>query len=119
MNEHVQHFFDAFRYSVEGFRAAWASEIAFRQEVMLAGVLIPAALLMPGPWLGRVYLVGAMMLVLIVELLNSGLEAIVDLASPQKHSLAKRAKDCGSAAVFISLSHLGTAWTFALGSLLF
>ena len=117
MGKHLAHFFAAFQYSMAGFRDTWASEMAFRQEVILACILVPGAMILPVPLLAKLYLIGAMLLVLITELLNSGLEAIVDLASPEKHPLAKKAKDCGSAAVFIALVHLGAAWGLTLFNL--
>ncbi len=92
----------AFLYSIEGLKAAWTHEHAFRQELTLALVLLPVAALAPVPPLERALLFCAMLLVLIVELLNSAIEAVVDRFGPEIHELAKRAKDIGSAAVFLS-----------------
>lgn len=97
-------------YSLAGLRAAWQHEAAFRQEMLLAAVLVPAAF-----WLGqsaveRVLLIGSCLLVLIVELLNSGIEAVVDRVGLARHDLSGRAKDLGSAAVFVSLVLLGVVW---------
>ena len=77
-------------------------------------VLAPAALLIPNEWLHRLYLLGALFLVLIVELLNSAVEAAIDRISEERHPLSKRAKDLGSAAVLLSLLHLGVAWLVTL-----
>ncbi len=105
---------NAFGYSLAGLRAAFAYEDAFRQEVLLAIVLLPAALFMPVSGLGRAVMVGSVLLVLIVELLNSAIEAAVDRISLENHQLAKRAKDIGSAAVFVALVLLGLAWFIIL-----
>ena len=90
---------NAFLYSLDGLRAAFRHEDAFRQEVLLAVILIPAALLAPASGTGKALMIGAVLLVLIVELLNSAVEAAVDRISLENHLLAKRAKDIGSAAV--------------------
>jgi diacylglycerol kinase (ATP) len=105
---------NAFGYSLDGLRAAYACEDAFRQEVWLALVLIPTALLLPLPWLARGMLVASVLLVLVVELLNSAVEAVVDRVSLENHRLAKRAKDIGSAAVLVSLLIVVTVWGGAL-----
>jgi diacylglycerol kinase (ATP) len=101
-------------YSLAGLRSAWSAETAFRQEVALATVLIPIALLVPASLTQKAMLVGAVMLVLITELLNSAVESAVDRISLEKHALAKRAKDIGSAAVFVALLNLGLVWTLVL-----
>jgi diacylglycerol kinase (ATP) len=106
--------FAAFFYSMQGFRTAWKSEHAFRQELMLA---IPAsiiALLLPVPPLHKVALIGVLVLVLIVELLNSAIEAVVDRISFEHHPLSKNAKDLGSAAVFLALLLAGLTWAVIL-----
>jgi diacylglycerol kinase (ATP) len=105
---------NALGYSLEGMASALRHEEAFRQEVLLAVVLVPAALLAPVTSSAKALMIASVLLVLIVELLNSALEAAVDLASPERHQLAKRAKDIGSAAVFLSLVNLGVVWTLAL-----
>jgi len=102
---------DATGYTVKGLSAAWRGESAFRQETMLAVLLAPAAF-----WLGRSLLETALLLltlafVLITELLNSAIEAVVDLTSPQFDELAGRAKDMGSAAVFLSLGTVVVVWS--------
>ena len=100
-------------YSLAGLRAGWA-EAAFRQEVALALILIPLTFLLPASNLGRALMIAAVLLVLIVELLNSGLEATVDRVSIENHPLAKRAKDIGSAAVFVALLNVLVVWGLVL-----
>jgi diacylglycerol kinase (ATP) len=104
----------ALRYSLSGLRAALAHEHAFRQELMLAAILIPVALIIPVSGLSKALLVGSVMLVLIVELLNSAIEATVDRISLEAHTLAKRAKDIGSAAVFLSLVNVVIIWVLVV-----
>jgi diacylglycerol kinase (ATP) len=105
---------NAFLYSLDGLRAAFRHEDAFRQEVLLAVVLIPTALLVPASGSGKALMIGAVLLVLIVELLNSAVEAAVDRISLENHLLAKRAKDIGSAAVFFSLINVPVVWLLVL-----
>jgi len=104
---------NAFFYSLAGLRAAYAHEDAFRQEVWLAVVLIPAAIVLPVPAIGRALMIASVLLVLIVELLNSGIEAAIDRIGPEWHALSKRAKDMGSAAVLLSLLLAGGVWLAA------
>ncbi len=99
----VQRILNATRYSLDGLVAAWQNEDAFRQEVLLAAILIPTALLLGLPLVETILLIGVVMLVLIVELLNSGIEAAIDRDSYEINALGKRAKDIGSAAVMLSL----------------
>lgn len=101
---------NAFGYSMQGIRAAIAHESAFRQEALLFVVLLPAALLLGDGWLQYILLIGSLLLVLIVELLNSAVEAVVDRIGDEHHELAGRAKDMGSAAVFISLANVVFIW---------
>ena len=105
---------NAFNYSLAGLTAAYRHEDAFRQEVWLAVVLLPTAFLVPASNLGRAMMVASIMLVLIVELLNSAVEATVDRISLDNHRLAKRAKDIGSAAVLISLLNVVAVWTLVI-----
>ncbi|QAU36004.1 diacylglycerol kinase [Janthinobacterium sp. 17J80-10] len=100
----------AILYSMAGFKAAWLHEHAFRQELMLAipGTFI--ALLLPVSRLEKLALVGVLILVLIVELMNSSIEAIVDRVSLERHPLSKNAKDLGSAAVFLAMSMAFVTW---------
>jgi len=105
---------NAFGYSLEGFKAAFKHEDAFRQEVYLAVVLIPLALYLEHEALHRVLMIGSILLVMIVELMNSAVEAVVDRVSLERHELAKRAKDIGSAAVFLALTNLAVVWGLIL-----
>ena len=110
----LRRLWNAFGYSLAGFRAAYKHEDAFRQEVMLAAVLIPLALWLPVSHLGKALMIASVLLVLIVELLNSAVEATVDRISLDDHNLAKRAKDIGSAAVLVSLINVLLVWTLIL-----
>lgn len=107
---------NALGYSLEGLRAAFRHEDSFRQEVLLAIVLIPVAWLIESTGIGRALMIGSVLLVLIVELVNSAIEAAVDRVSTENHHLAKRAKDIGSAAVFISLLNVVSIWALVLGN---
>jgi diacylglycerol kinase (ATP) len=101
-------------YSWKGLRAAWAEERAFREEIALAVVIVPAAFYFGHTGLERAALVAPMFLVLIVELLNSAIEAIVDRGSLDRDRLAAMAKDMGSAAVLLSLALLAIVWVLVL-----
>ena len=105
---------NALGYSRDGLAAAWKNEAAFREEVLLAAIAIPLAIVLGKTGIERALLIGAILLILIVEILNSGLEAGVDKASPEKHELAKRAKDMGSAAVLLSLVNAAVIWACVL-----
>ncbi len=108
----------AFFYSLEGFAAALRHEHAFRQELLLCVVMLPFAVFMPLNAVERVLLIGSLLLVLVVELLNSAIEAVVDRVSLDNHDLSKRAKDLGSAAVFLSFVIVIVTWWLILGSAL-
>lgn len=105
---------NAFGYSMAGLRAAYKHEDAFRQELHLAIILIPLALWLPATHIGKVLMIASVLLVLIIELLNSAIEATVDRISLENHDLAKRAKDIGSAAVFLSLVNVLITWGLVL-----
>ncbi len=105
---------NAFRYSCDGLRAAYRHEDAFRQEVLMATILLPLAFWLEPRMLERALMIACVLLVMIVELLNSAVEATVDRVSLDDHSLAKRAKDIGSAAVLISLLNLAVVWLLLL-----
>ena len=105
---------NAFFYSLDGFKAAWKHEDAFRQESLLALLLIPLALLLTDAALERALMIASVLLVLIVELVNSAIEATVDRISLESHQLAKRAKDIGSAAVLIALVNVLVVWGLVL-----
>ncbi len=100
-------------YSMAGLQAGWR-ETAFRQEALAALLLVPSALWVGQTWVERALLAGAVFLVLIVELLNTGIETAVDRVGPEWHDLSKRAKDIGSAAVLLSLVLCGAIWFGAL-----
>ena len=106
----LRRIWNAFCYSLDGFAAAFRVEDAFRQEALLAVVLIPLALYLPATGAGKALRVASVLLVLIVELLNSGIEAVTDRVSLEDHALAKRAKDMGSAAVMLSLINVPLIW---------
>lgn len=101
-------------YSLNGFRSAYRHEDAFRQEVLLAAVMLPLALLSPASGTGKALMIFSVLLVLVVELLNSAIEAAVDRISLDRHRLAKRAKDIGSAAVCLSLVNVAAVWALVL-----
>ena len=101
-------------YSIAGLRSAYGGESAFRQEFWLAAFLVPIAFWMGRGWVEVVLLSGSVVLVLIVELLNSGIEAAIDRVSYEWHDLSKRAKDLASAAVFLSLLMCAGIWLSAL-----
>lgn len=105
---------NAFFYSLAGLKAAYRHEDAFRQEALLAAVLIPLAFYLTPDYLARALMVGSVLLVLVVELINSAIEATVDRISLKDHVLAKRAKDIGSASVFVALVNVIVMWTLAL-----
>ncbi len=105
---------NAFGYSLDGFRAAYKHEDAFRQEVLLAIIMVPLALWLPASHSGKALMIGSVLLVIIVELLNSAIEATVDRISLDRHDLAKRAKDIGSAAVLVSLINVMVVWGLVL-----
>lgn len=109
-NSGITRIINAFGYSMLGFKAAWKHEAAFRQETMLAALMLPLAF-----WLGRsateqLLLIGSVFLVVIVELLNSSIEAVVDRVGDEVHQLSGRAKDMGSAAVFLALLLVAIVW---------
>jgi len=110
----VTRIWNALFCSIDGLRAGVKHEDAFRQEVLLAALLIPAALFTPASGVGKALMIGAVLLVLIVELLNSAVEATVDRVSLENHHLAKRAKDFGSAAVTLSLLNVPLMWGLVL-----
>ena len=106
----VRRVLNAMRYSMDGLRAAYTGEDAFRQEILLAALLIPLALWLPVSGLGKALMIASVLLVLAVELINSAIEAVVDRISLDRHALSKRAKDLGSAAVLLALINVGAVW---------
>jgi diacylglycerol kinase (ATP) len=105
----------AFLYSMHGFAGAWRTEGAFRQEVLAAIVLIPLAIWLPVSAVEHILLVGSVLLVMVVELLNSSVEAAIDRISAERHPLSKKAKDQGSAAVLLAITIALLAWGWILG----
>ena len=104
----------AFGYSLQGFRHAWREEAAFRQELTLALAVVPAGLYLGRSGVERALLVWPMLQILLVEILNSAVEAVVDRSGMERHPLAGMAKDMGSAAVLLSFGMLGTVWLLIL-----
>jgi diacylglycerol kinase (ATP) len=105
---------NALRYSSAGLAAAWKNEAAFREEILLAIVTLPLALYLGKTGVDRALMIASILLILIVEILNSAVEAVVDKASPERNELAKRAKDMGSAAVLLSLINAAAVWVCVL-----
>jgi len=103
----------ALGYSVAGLRAGW-HETAFRQEAIASVLLLPAAFWLGRSWVESVLLAGTVVLVMIVELLNTGIETAIDRIGPEWHDLSKRAKDMGSAAVLLSLLLCAATWCLAI-----
>ncbi|MHA2764868.1 diacylglycerol kinase [Vibrio harveyi] len=99
----IRRILDATGYSLQGLKAAWINEAAFRQELVLTLVLSITAFLLPVTMLERTMMISSLLLVVIVELINSAIEAVVDRVSDDWHELSGRAKDIGSAAVFVAL----------------
>ena len=110
----MRRLWNALFYSMAGLKAAFVHEDAFRQEAILAALLIPTALFLPVSGVGKAVMIAAVLLVIVVELLNSAVEAAVDRISLENHRLAKRAKDIGSAAVFVSLVNVPVVWVLVL-----
>lgn len=103
----------ALRFSLQGLRAGW-DETAFRQEVLASLVALPLAFWLGNGWVETALLVGSVLMVMVVELLNTAVESVVDRVSPEWHSLSKRAKDMGSAAVLLTLTLCAGIWLAAL-----
>lgn len=101
---------DAFGYSMKGFAASWKYEAAFRQEVALAIILIPTAFWLAQSHIELILLISSVFWVLMAELANSSVEAVVDRTGSERHELSGRAKDIGSALVFLSLTLLVVVW---------
>lgn len=110
----LRRLWNAFGYSRAGFCAAYQHEDAFRQEVLLATILIPLAIFLPVSMVSKALMIASVLLVMMVELLNSAVEATVDRISLENHDLAKRAKDIGSAAVLVSLVNVAVIWGLLL-----
>ncbi len=113
-----QRIFAAWGYSMNGFKQAWRTEHAFRQELMLVVPSTIVALMLPVTAFEKLILIGVFVLVLVVELLNSAVEAVVDRVSLERHPLSKNAKDFGSAAVMLSLALALATWAVILWPLI-
>lgn len=110
----IRRIISATRYSLRGVAACWRNEAAFRQEVMLAVVLLPLAFYLGDTGVEIALMVLTTLLVMIVELLNSSIEAVVDRIGPEYHALSGQAKDIGSAAVMLSIGTLCVTWALVL-----
>lgn len=110
----IRHFVKAFGYSLAGLRAALRHEAAFRQELAMCAALVPIGLWFGNGPVERALLIGSLLLVLVVELINSAIEAVVDRVSEAHHPLSGRAKDIGSAAVFVALLNASVIWFLIL-----
>jgi len=110
----LRRIFSAFFYSVDGFRAAWRNEHAFRQELVLVIIGIIIALLLPVSAFEKLMMIAVLLQILVVELINSAIEAVVDLVSLERHRLSKNAKDFGSAAVLLTLIMAIATWAVVL-----
>lgn len=108
--------FDAAGYSMKGIKYSWKNESAFRQELILASIMLPAAFFIGQTSVEIALMLFSIFVVIIVELLNTGLEAIVDKTSPEMNPLAGAAKDCGSAAVFFALLNVVVIWGLIIAS---
>jgi diacylglycerol kinase (ATP) len=115
----IKRIVNAFRYSVDGFRTAWRHEHAFRQELMVAAPATIVALLLPVSSFQKLALIMVLGLVLLVELINAAIEAVVDRVSLERHPLSKAAKDLGSAAVALAIMMAAATWAVVLYSRFF
>lgn len=114
MSRKSQHGFkrlrNAIRYSCQGLKAAFQTEPAFKEELLLAAIMIPLACFLDVTQVERILLIASVLLVLVVELLNSAVEAAIDRISSEQHELSGRAKDLGSAAVMVTMFVTGYVW---------
>ncbi|WP_418357084.1 MULTISPECIES: diacylglycerol kinase [Shewanella] len=113
-NHGLKRVFRATGFSIKGLRSAWQNEAAFRQEAILAIIMLPIALIVDVSTTERILMVMTLLIVLIVELLNSAIEAVVDRVGDEIHPLSGQAKDIASAAVFISLALCAITWAIVL-----
>ena len=118
MRKSLLHLWKSFGYSMHGLRETFRNEMAFRIELTVAVILIPSALILSVSPIVRIMLIGSVFLVLIVELLNTGIEAVVNRISAEKHRLSGIAKDAGSAAVFVASLNLVFVWGTVLFDLI-
>jgi len=113
-NVGIRRLINALRWTLRGFRSTFKHEAAFRQEVLLFLIMAPLGLWLGDNGIERALLVGPLLIVLIVELINSAIESVVDRISTDRHKLSGRAKDQGSAAVFASLALVALCWGLVL-----
>lgn len=109
-----RNFIASVRYAVEGFYAALKHEPSFREDLIFAAILVPFAVILPVNAVSTALMIGSLILILIVELLNSAIEWVIDYIRPERHPLAKRIKDMASAAVFLSYINCITIWVILL-----
>lgn len=110
----IKRIISAFHYSCNGMQACWKMEAAFRQELTACIFLVPSAIYFAKSSIELSLMLGSCLIVLIVELLNSGIEAVVDRISPENHELSGLAKDLGSAAVLLSIANLILIWSLII-----
>lgn len=110
----IKRILKAFGYTRDGLTAAFREDVAFRQEVYMSAVLIPLAFWLTGDGVSRALMIGSVVLILLCELLNSAIEAIVDRIGPEIHPLSKKAKDVGSATVFVAFVNAAAVWLLIL-----
>lgn len=110
----LRNFFASIRYSVEGFLAAFKHEPSFREDILFVVLLLPVAILLPVNAVSAALMISVLLLIMIVELLNSAIEWVIDYLRPEIHPLAKRIKDMGSAAVFLSYINAIVVWAILL-----
>ena len=118
-NTGIRRLINATRYSWQGIRTAFGKEEAFRQEFILAVILIPVAFFLPAAWSLKLWCIFSLIFLLVTELLNSGIEAVVDRIGPELHPLSGFAKDCGSAAVLFALIFVLIVWLVVLFTIIF
>lgn len=116
MKKRIIRLIKAARYSFDGLRSAFASEAAFRQELLLFIVCVPIAFALDVSNLERILMIGSLFLVLIVEIINTAFETTIDRISSKQHALSKKVKDLGSAAVFLSLINALIIWVIILAN---
>ena len=109
-----RNFIASVRYAIEGFGAAFRHEPSFREDLLFAVCLVPFAVILPVNAISTAVMIASLVLILVVELLNSAIEGIIDYLRPERHPLAKRIKDMASAAVFLSYLNCLVVWAIVL-----
>lgn len=113
----IKRILSATKYSIKGFYAAWKNEAAFREEAIAAFILIPVAFLLPVTIMEKILLLSTVFLVVIIEMINSAIEAAIDRIGTENHELSGRAKDMGSSAVFLGICLAIIVWGLIIGNL--